>query len=91
MEVLLKMGKFTGITSELAIPADSASFVPISKRPPVTAHVVIGTPGTISKWITARKLSMSFMKILVFDEADHMLAEVNYFCLSCLCLPPTFL
>lgn len=78
MEVLLKMGKFTGITSELAIPGDSTNFVPISKRPPVTAHVVIGTPGTISRWITARKLSMSFMKILVFDEADHMLAESGF-------------
>lgn len=76
MEVLLKMGKFTGITSELGIPADSANYIPISKRPPVTAQVVIGTPGTINKWVTGRKLGMSCMKILVFDEADHMLAEV---------------
>nr|XP_009786411.1 PREDICTED: DEAD-box ATP-dependent RNA helicase 38-like [Nicotiana sylvestris] len=76
MEVLLKMGNFTGITSELAIPADAANYIPISKRPPVSAQVVIGTPGTINKWVTARKLGMSCMKILVFDEADHMLAEV---------------
>ncbi|KAL3532014.1 hypothetical protein ACH5RR_005535 [Cinchona calisaya] len=78
MEVLLKMGKFTGITSELAIPADSANFIPLSRRPPVTAQVVIGTPGTISKWIIGKKLSMSYMKILVFDEADHMLAESGF-------------
>ncbi|KAH0723062.1 hypothetical protein KY289_006106 [Solanum tuberosum] len=78
MEVLLKMGKFTGITSELGIPADSANYIPISKRPPVTAQVVIGTPGTINKWVTARKLGMSCMKILVFDEADHMLAESGF-------------
>lgn len=78
MEVLLKMGTFTGITSELAIPSDPSNYVPIQKRPPITEQVIIGTPGTISKWITARKLGMSQMKILVFDEADHMLAEVIY-------------
>ncbi|KAK6140028.1 hypothetical protein DH2020_026244 [Rehmannia glutinosa] len=78
MEVLLKMGKFTGITSELAIPADSANYIPIHKRPPITAQVIIGTPGTICKWILARKLGMSQMKILVFDEADHMLAQSGF-------------
>ncbi|KAG8376637.1 hypothetical protein BUALT_Bualt09G0084200 [Buddleja alternifolia] len=78
MEVLLKMGKFSGITSELAIPADPANYVPIQKRPPVTAQVVIGTPGTISKWMLAKKLGMSQMKLLVFDEADHMLAESGF-------------
>lgn len=80
MEVLLKMGKYTGITSILAIPADREHYVPVGKMPPIDKQVVIGTPGTISKWMTAKKLSMSFMKILVFDEADHMLAEVNDAC-----------
>ncbi|XP_051131184.1 DEAD-box ATP-dependent RNA helicase 38 [Andrographis paniculata] len=78
MEVLLKMGKFTGITSELAIPADPSNYIPIQKRPPITAQVIIGTPGTICKWMLARKLGMSQMKILVFDEADHMLAESGF-------------
>ncbi|KAI3473961.1 hypothetical protein Pfo_028535 [Paulownia fortunei] len=78
MEVLLKMGKFTGITSELAIPADPANYIPIQKRPPITAQVIIGTPGTICKWMLAKKLGMSQMKILVFDEADHMLAESGF-------------
>ncbi|GAA0183830.1 RNA helicase [Lithospermum erythrorhizon] len=78
MEVLLKMGKHTGITSELAIPADSTNYIPVHKRPPITAQVVIGTPGTILKWITAKKLSLSYMKILVFDEADHMLSEGGF-------------
>lgn len=76
MEVLLKMGKFTGITSELGLPADKANYMPISKRAPITAQVIIGTPGTINKWIAAKKLGTSQLKILVFDEADHMLAEV---------------
>ncbi|THF94583.1 hypothetical protein TEA_002931 [Camellia sinensis var. sinensis] len=79
MEVLKKMGNYTGITSECAIPMDSSNYVPISKRAPVTAQVVIGTPGTINKWVTAKKLSTNYLKILVFDEADHMLAEQCYF------------
>ncbi|KAG0494988.1 hypothetical protein HPP92_005982 [Vanilla planifolia] len=76
--VLLKMGKYTGITSFLAIPADSASYVPVSKLPPVTDQVVIGTPGTIKKWTSSRKLSTREIKILVFDEADHMLSEDGF-------------
>ncbi|XP_076940348.1 DEAD-box ATP-dependent RNA helicase 38-like [Bidens hawaiensis] len=78
MEVLFKMGKFTGITSELSLSVDKANYIPISKRPPVTAQVVIGTPGTINKWIAAKKLGTFSMKILVFDEADHMLAESGF-------------
>ncbi|KAL8516785.1 hypothetical protein ACS0TY_015152 [Phlomoides rotata] len=78
MEVLEKMGKFTGITKELGIPSDPSNYIPINKRPPITAQVIIGTPGTISKWMTARKLGMRDMKILVFDEADHMLAESGF-------------
>lgn len=77
MEVLLKMGKFTGITSELAIPTDPSNYIPINKRPPITAQVIIGTPGTIMKWLNVKKLGLSKMKILVFDEADHMLAIVS--------------
>lgn len=78
IEVLKKMGKYTGVMSECAIPMDSTNYMPISKRAPITAQIVIGTPGTINKWVTAKKLSMSFLKILVFDEADHMLAESGF-------------
>ncbi|URE48709.1 ATP-dependent RNA helicase [Musa troglodytarum] len=76
--VLLKMAKYTGITSMCAIPSDSANYIPINKRPPVTEQVVIGTPGTIKKWTSAKKLSTRDVKILVFDEADHMLAEDGF-------------
>ncbi|XVE61600.1 hypothetical protein DITRI_Ditri06bG0053300 [Diplodiscus trichospermus] len=78
LEVLRKMGKHTGITSDCAIPMDSTNYIPINKRPPVTAQVVIGTPGTIKKWMSAKKLGVSYVKILVFDEADHMLAEDGF-------------
>ncbi|KAI4349064.1 hypothetical protein L6164_009706 [Bauhinia variegata] len=77
-EVLRKMGKYTGISSECAIPADSRDSIPISKRAPIMAQVVIGTPGTIKKWLTFKKLSVSRLKILVFDEADQMLAEDGF-------------
>lgn len=79
LEVLRKMGRYTGIKSEIAVPVgiDSRDSLPISKRAPISAQVVIGTPGTIKKWMTAKKLGVTNVKILVFDEADHMLAEVN--------------
>ncbi|PPD99527.1 hypothetical protein GOBAR_DD03440 [Gossypium barbadense] len=76
LEVLRKMGKHTGITSECAIPMDSSNYIPINKRAPIIAQVVIGTPGTIKKWMSAKKLGVSNVKVLVFDEADHMLAEL---------------
>ena len=77
LEVLRKMGRYTGITSECAVPMDSTNYISINKRPPVSAQIVIGTPGTIKKWMSAKKLGTSNVKILVFDEADHMLAEVT--------------
>ncbi|MFS8013242.1 putative RNA helicase [Helianthus anomalus] len=86
MEVLLKMGKFTGITSDLFIPADKANYIP------VTAQVIIGTPGTINRLIAAKKLGTSHLKILVFEEADYLLLEVIlwkfvsfFFCLDFIC------
>lgn len=69
------MGRYTGIVSECAIPTDSRD-LPIAKRAPITAQVVIGTPGTIKKWMSFKKLGASRLQILVFDEADQMLAEV---------------
>ncbi|XP_068657366.1 DEAD-box ATP-dependent RNA helicase 38-like [Aristolochia californica] len=77
-QVLLKMGKYTGITSMCAVPMDSSNYVPIAKCPPVTDQVVIGTPGTIKKWMAAKKLGTRDLRILVFDEADHMLAEDGF-------------
>ncbi|XP_028789933.1 DEAD-box ATP-dependent RNA helicase 38 [Neltuma alba] len=77
-EVLRKMGKYTGITSECAIPADSRDTIPIAKRAPIMAQVVIGTPGTIKKWMSYKKLGAARLNILVFDEADQMLAEDGF-------------
>ncbi|POO01838.1 DEAD-box ATP-dependent RNA helicase [Trema orientale] len=78
LEVLRKMGRYTGITAECAVPMDSTNYTPINRRPPVSAQVVIGTPGTIKKWMSYKKLGASYVKILVFDEADHMLAADGF-------------
>lgn len=76
--VLMRMGKFTGITCACAIPSAQKDYMPISKMAPVTDQVVIGTSGTLTKWITHKKLATREIKILVFDEADHMLAEEGF-------------
>ncbi|KAK7267840.1 hypothetical protein RIF29_20519 [Crotalaria pallida] len=77
-EVLRKMGKYTGISSECAIPTDSRVDLSVAKRPPIMAQVIIGTPGTIKKWMSYKKLGVTRLKILVFDEADQMLAEDGF-------------
>jgi superfamily II DNA/RNA helicase len=79
----MRMGKFTGISCACAIPPAQKNYVPISRMPPVTDQVVIGTSGTLIKWITHKKLPTREIKILVFDEADHMLSEVCFE--SCWC------
>ncbi|GMY25055.1 DEAD-box ATP-dependent RNA helicase 38 [Fagus crenata] len=78
IEVLQKMATYTGITAELAVPKDIKGYVRVPKEPPVSAQVVIGTPATVMKWMWNRKLNVSNIKILVFDEADHMLAEDGF-------------
>lgn len=78
------MGKYTGISSELAIP--SMDKIPPSRRPPIMAQVVIGTPGTINSLKNHKKLGVTRLKILVFDEADQMLAQVNLVILIRCCL-----
>ncbi|KAL5067790.1 hypothetical protein RYX36_018677 [Vicia faba] len=78
IEVLRKMGKYTGISSECAVPMDRRDSIPISKRSPIMAQIVIGTPGTIKNLMTYKKLGVSKLKILVFDEADQMLAEDGF-------------
>ncbi|KAG5243278.1 DEAD box RNA helicase [Salix suchowensis] len=78
MEVLLKMGKYTGISSECAVPIESGNNDRSRSRPPISAQVVIGTPGTIKRLMSQKKLGVADMKVLVFDEADHMLAKDGF-------------
>lgn len=64
--VLLRIGKFAGITCMCAIPDDTSWNVPILKRSPVTDHMVIGTRGTIKKWVSYKKLATRDIKILCY-------------------------
>ncbi|KAL2622656.1 hypothetical protein R1flu_002861 [Riccia fluitans] len=78
-EVLLKMGKYTGITSCCTAAADTTSGVSVSRRSQITDQVVIGTPGTLKRWMTRDKiLNTRNIRILVFDEADHMLDQDGF-------------
>ncbi|KAG4921565.1 hypothetical protein AAZX31_18G143300 [Glycine max] len=77
IEVLRRMGKYTGIASECLVPLDRDA-VHVSKRAPIMAQVVIGTPGTVKKFISFKKLGTTRLRILVFDEADQMLAEDGF-------------
>ncbi|XVE55546.1 hypothetical protein DITRI_Ditri03aG0167600 [Diplodiscus trichospermus] len=42
---------------------------------PVTSQVVIGTPPSIKRWISAKKLKVKHVKMIVLDEVDKILAE----------------
>lgn len=76
-EVMGRMAKFTGITIACTAAADSSSSSS-TRRDVIVDQVVVGTPGTLKKWITQFKiLRTKSVKILVFDEADHMLDEVG--------------
>jgi len=39
----------------------------------ITAHIVVGTPGTMTDLIRWHIIDVSDMKVFVFDEADNML------------------
>ncbi|KAJ2142460.1 RNA helicase required for poly(A+) mRNA export [Coemansia sp. RSA 564] len=69
MEVVEKMGKYTPMKTKYVIK-DS-----VQKGEKITAHIVIGTPGTVSDMIRKRSLPLGAMKLFVLDEADNMLDQ----------------
>ena len=77
-EVLVKMGKHIDITSVCAVPTNAGNYVSTSRRGPVNDQVLVGTPGTLKKWMSTKVLSTRHIKILVFDEADHMLDQDGF-------------
>lgn len=42
------------------------------------AHVIVGTPGRVLDHLLKRSLTLDHLKMLVFDEADHMLSMGFY-------------
>lgn len=72
MEVLRRMGKYTGITC-----ASTASDDPMSYGGFIDAQVLFATHGRLKKWFQRRAVSFDGVKMLVLDEADQMLDEVG--------------
>lgn len=70
VSVMERMGKYTGVT--IASTADPKW--DNTNRNKIVDQAVIGTPGKILRWMRERQLACNNMKILVFDEADHMMA-----------------
>lgn len=68
MDNVRELGKYTKVTTALAIPEAIDR-----DAPTIDAHIVIGTPGTVSSLHRKRQLNLDKVKIFVLDEADAML------------------
>jgi ATP-dependent RNA helicase DDX19/DBP5 len=70
MSVIVSMGKYTNVQTEFAIkehlPRDVSH---------ITAHIVVGTPGTMTDLLRRRIIDPSEVKVFVCDEADNMLDQ----------------
>lgn len=70
MSVVNAMGKYTQVQTEYAIKDAIDKGV---KR--INAHVVVGTPGTMTDLIRRKVLNFAHVKVFVLDEADNMLDQ----------------
>lgn len=70
MSVVVAMGKFTPVQTEYAIkdnlPKDAKH---------ITAHIVVGTPGTMTDLMRRKVIDVGEVKVFVLDEADNMLDQ----------------
>ena len=70
MSVVAAMGKFTPVQTEYAIkdnlPKGATN---------ITAHIVVGTPGTMTDLMRRKVIDVSEVKVFVLDEADNMLDQ----------------
>lgn len=84
IDIVRQMGQYTPCTSALLLREEGApggfsinrgvsEVSVIDSRKPVTAQIVIGTPGTINEYERKHLLDLSKVKIFVLDEADVML------------------
>ncbi|KAG1887074.1 P-loop containing nucleoside triphosphate hydrolase protein [Suillus subluteus] len=70
MSVVVAMGKFTPVQTEYAIKDNLPKG---ASR--ITAHVVVGTPGTMTDLLRRKVIDTSEVKVFVLDEADNMLDQ----------------
>jgi ATP-dependent RNA helicase DDX19/DBP5 len=68
MSVIAAMGKFTPAQTEYAIKDHLPTGVSN-----ITAHLVVGTPGTMTDLIRRRVMDVLYVKVFVLNEADNML------------------
>lgn len=71
--VLKKMAARTNPPITARATADHEERVRGMRPPPITEHVIVGTPGTLENWISRRRLGLDGIRVLVFDEADQMM------------------
>lgn len=69
MAVIQTMGQFTEAQSQFAIPTM------VERGKTFTAHIVVGTPGTVLDCIRRRWLPVDNIRVFVVDEADTMLDQ----------------
>lgn len=67
LEVITTMGKFTKVTTQLAVPQA------MERNQGTQAHIVVGTPGTVLDLMRKNLLRTAKVKVFVLDEADNML------------------
>ncbi|KAK7033334.1 P-loop containing nucleoside triphosphate hydrolase protein [Favolaschia claudopus] len=70
MSVVVNMGKFTPVQTEYAIKDHI-----LRDSGPITAHIVVGTPGTMYDLMRKRIINVAGIKVFVLDEADNMLDQ----------------
>ena len=67
MSVVVAMGKFTPVQTEYAIK----DHLPKSTTR-INAHIIVGTPGTMTDLIRRKVIDVSGVKVFVLDEADDI-------------------
>lgn len=71
LDVIQAMGQFTSVT--VALAGREAQAGQRTALGPITANIVVGTPGTILDLERRRQIDLSHVRIYVLDEADVML------------------
>lgn len=78
--VVKSIGRFTKTTCHLAIPLSDSERTAMraaggGRSRSVNAHIVIGTPGSVTESMKRRNINANTIKIFVLDEADHMVSQ----------------
>mmetsp|Transcript_24637 Transcript_24637/g.61537 ORF Transcript_24637/g.61537 Transcript_24637/m.61537 type:complete len:503 (+) Transcript_24637:214-1722(+) len=72
-DVVLTMGKFTGVSVYLAVKQSDEERAKVGRlQGLIEDHVVVGTPGKILELLKYRHIMGRTVKIFVLDEADQM-------------------